>query len=57
MADLLGSVGVVVSGVLVWAFGWTLADPILSVFIGILILLSTWRLLAKVVHVPTRRRT
>ena len=51
MADLLGSVGVVVSGVLVWAFGWTLADPILSVFIGILILLSTWRLLAKVVHV------
>ncbi len=51
MADLLGSVGVVVSGVLVWALGWTLADPILSVIIGILILLSTWRLLAKVVHV------
>ena len=51
MADLLGSVGVVVSGVLVWAFGWTLADPILSVVIGVLILLSTWRLLAKVVHV------
>lgn len=51
MADLLGSVGVVVSGILVWAFGWTLADPILSVIIGVLILLSTWRLLAKVVHV------
>ena len=51
MADLLGSVGVVVSGILVWAFGWTLADPILSVVIGVLILLSTWRLLAKVVHV------
>ena len=51
MADLLGSVGVVVSGVLVWAFGWTLADPILSVVIGVLILLSTWRLLVKVVHV------
>ena len=51
MADLLGSVGVVVSGVLVWAFGWTLADPILSVVIGVLILLSTWRLLGKVIHV------
>ena len=51
MADLLGSVGVVVSGVLVWAFGWTLADPILSVIIGLLILLGTWRLLGKVVHV------
>ena len=51
IADLLGSVGVVISGTLVWAFGWTLADPIVSVVIAILILLSTWRLLAKVVHV------
>ena len=51
MADLLGAVGVVVSGSLVWAFGWTLADAIVSVIIGVLILLSTWRLLAKVVHV------
>ena len=51
IADLLGSVAVVVSGVLVWAFGWHVADPILSVLIGILILVSTWRLLAKVVHV------
>ncbi len=50
MADLMGSVGVVVSGVLVWAFGWTLADPILSVLIAILILFSTWRLLAKVIQ-------
>ena len=51
IADLLGSVAVVISGVLVWAFGWYLADPILSVLIGVLILISTWRLLAKVVHV------
>ena len=51
MADLLGSVGVVISGSLVWAFGWTLADPIVSVIIAVLILLSTWRLLSKVVHV------
>ncbi len=51
MADLLGSVGVVVSGSLIWAFGWTLADPIVSVIIGLLILRSTWQLLAKVIHV------
>ena len=51
IADLLGSVAVVVSGVLVWAFGWHIADPILGVLIGILILASTWRLLKKVVHV------
>lgn len=51
IADLLGSVGVVISGALVWGFGWALADPIVSVIIALLILLSTWRLLAKVVHV------
>ena len=51
IADLLGSVAVVVSGVLIWAFGWYLADPILSAFIGVLILAGTWRLLARVVHV------
>ena len=51
MADLLGSVGVVVSGILVWAFGWSLADPIISVVIGALIVLSTWRLLGKVIHI------
>ena len=49
--ELLGTVGVVVSGTLVWVFGWTLADPIASVVIGVLILLTTWRLLARVVHV------
>ena len=51
VADLLGAVAVVVSGVLVVAFGWTAADPVLSVVIGVLILFSTWRLLAKVVRV------
>ena len=51
MADLLGSVGVVISGILIWAFGWWLADPIVSIVISILILFSSWRLLAKAVHV------
>lgn len=51
VADLLGSVGVVLSGGLVVAFGWTIADPIASIVIGVLILASAGRLLAKVVHV------
>ena len=54
IADLLGSVAVVVSGALVWAFGWTIADPILSVVISILIGISTWRLLTKVFNVLRR---
>ena len=51
MADLLGSAGVVLSGSLVLAFGWTIADPIVSIVIGVLILVSAGGLLAKVVHV------
>ena len=51
MVDLLGTLGVVVSGLLVWAFDWHHADTVVSVIIGVLILLSTWRLIGKVVHV------
>ena len=51
LADLLGSAGVVVSGILVWAFGWTLADPVASVIIAVLILAGSWRLMKKAVHV------
>ena len=43
LADLLGSVGVVVSAILVITLGWAIADPILSVVIGLLIMLSSWR--------------
>ena len=51
IADLLGSIGVIVSGVLILAFGWTIADPIISVVIAVLIVLGSWRLVAQVVHV------
>lgn len=51
LADLMSAIGVVFSGVLVLAFGWTLADPISSVLVGILILITTWRLLRKVFRV------
>lgn len=51
LGDLLGSIGVIVSGILVIAFGWHVADPIFGVLIGLLILFSSSRLLWKVVHV------
>jgi len=37
LADTLGSVGVIISAILMWAFGWMIADPICSMFIAILI--------------------
>lgn len=51
LADLLGSVGVIISGTLIWLFGWTLADPVTSVVIAVLILVSSWKLMKEVVHV------
>ena len=51
MADLMGSVVVVVSGVLVLLFDWDLVDPILSMLIAALILVSSCRLAIKVFRV------
>jgi cobalt-zinc-cadmium efflux system protein len=45
LADLLGSAGVVAAGVLVVAFGWQRADPVTSIAVGVLVLLSSWGVL------------
>ena len=46
-ADTLVSVGVVVSGAVMAATGWFVIDPIVSLLIAAVILVSTWRLLAE----------
>ena len=51
LSDLLGSVAVVCAGVLILTFSWDTADPIFGVVIAVLILVSSMRLLWKVVHV------
>lgn len=45
MADTLGSVGVIISAVLIKMFGWMIADPISSILIAVLIIYSTMPLL------------
>ena len=51
LADLLGSIGVILSGICVLVFGWTIADPIISVIIAVLIVLGSWQLVSQVIHV------
>ncbi|QGF91740.1 cation diffusion facilitator family transporter [Pseudomonas sp. CFSAN084952] len=51
MGDLLGSVGAIVAGVVIYFTGWTPIDPILSVLVAALILRSAWKLLAKSIHI------
>lgn len=45
LTDALGSVGAIVAGALIWAFGWNWADPVASIVIGVLVLYSSWSLL------------
>lgn len=44
LSDLLGSVGAVLAGIAVVTIGWRLADPIVSLGIGLLVLNGAWRL-------------
>lgn len=45
LADLFGSVGVIVAAGVILLTGWRYADPLISAVIGVLILGSSWKLL------------
>ena len=45
LGDALASVGVIVGGIIILVTGWFLADPIISVIIGLIITLAAWRIL------------
>jgi cobalt-zinc-cadmium efflux system protein len=51
LSDALGSVGTIIAAGLVWAFDWDSADVAASVVIAVLIVVSSWRLLAESVSV------
>lgn len=56
LADTLGSVGVIISTVLMQTFGWLIADPICSMFIAILIILSVLALIKDSVLILMQRQ-
>jgi len=56
LADTLGSVGVIISAVLMWAFGWMIADPICSIFIAVLIFVSVLALIRESVVILMQRQ-
>jgi len=51
LSDLLGSVAASIAAILVLEMGWTLADPLLSLCVSVLILRSAWRLTRESAHV------
>lgn len=56
LADTLGSVGVIISSVLMYLFGWMIADPICSMFIALLIALSVLSLIRESIMVLMQRQ-
>src|ERR1700722_314121 len=50
-SDALGAAAVIITGVVIGLTGWTRADPIASLLVGVLILPRTWRLLADAINV------
>lgn len=55
LADALGSAGVIVSTLMIQFWGWYLADPIASLIISILILLSVVSLIQSTANVLLSR--
>lgn len=51
LGDLLGSVGAIIAGILIYLFNWNIADPIASVIVSILILFSGFRITMDALHV------
>lgn len=51
VSDALGSVGAILAGGFMLAFGWYVADPLISMLVAVLILRSAWGVLSHSVHV------
>lgn len=56
LADTLGSVGVIISSLLIRFFGWNIADPICSMIIAILITISVIPLLRDSIGILMQRQ-
>jgi len=51
LGDALGSVGAIAAGIIIWRWGWTIADPIISIFMSLLIIYSSWHLIRESVNI------
>ncbi|WHX99959.1 cation diffusion facilitator family transporter [Neobacillus sp. DY30] len=51
LGDMLGSVGAIAAALLIMFFGWTIADPIASVIVAVLIIISGFRVTRDSFHI------
>lgn len=45
LADMIGSIGVIIGAILIFATGWAWVDPVIGVAVGLFILPRTWKLM------------
>ncbi len=55
LGDTLGSIGAIVAGIVILIWKWRLADPVVSVFVGCLILFSSYELVKESVDILLER--
>lgn len=51
IGDALASIGVIVGGIVIFLTGWYIVDPLISAFIGVIILMGSWRVLHSSLHI------
>lgn len=51
LSDVLGSAAAVVAGAFIYFLGWHAADPLLTLFVTVLILVFTWNLTKQSLHI------
>ncbi|MGK5084735.1 cation diffusion facilitator family transporter [Bdellovibrionota bacterium FG-1] len=51
ISDMLGSIGAVIAGAVLWATGWRPIDPIITVLFSGLMLVSSWSLVKEAVQI------
>jgi cobalt-zinc-cadmium efflux system protein len=49
--DLLGSIGTIAAALIIMYTGWTAADPLLSIFVALIILRSAWAVTRDAAHI------
>ena len=50
-SDTLASVGVIIAGFGIWAYGWIWLDPTISIIVSVLVLFSAWHLIREALDV------
>lgn len=51
LGDLLGSVGVIISGIILWIFGWNLIDPIITILFTLFILRGSGKVIRESISI------